>query len=255
MQLKKSANEIANRQNAMNKKIEYFKCEQKENEVAEKLMLERVKGIPNRVKVAKGENLINYITALNANRQKSIQDIIARGKMMQYMSTFCAILSGLTTCLGIIDMSNLLEWIAECILVVIVAVATNLLVKNYEKFRKEFYTKDDMHDKLKFALLNAIIVTYTTFSIITNFQFWTMSHLGTVGSVIFSVLYDALAIECALISEKFLTLDYNDTTLAKILDDKDIKDLGEEESSGDDDYYINDNTIDINVAKKLQAEL
>ena len=171
-------------------------------------------------RLAKLDRAVEFQNTVNQNDLVEIKRTKKRAKMFKRGSLVTALISALTTCIGVgISASGV--WLFQCVAIITACVYVNKQINTLVSFKDKFFnnTKFD-----KFLLLKKLLIigAYTIYSICTNFDFW-KNYFSGAGLIMFAFIFDMLSLEFAFESEKYSNLEYNDDYIEKInkiLDDE-----------------------------------
>lgn len=226
--------EIENKKLDVQKEIKRNEFECQKLQAQAKSIVEKLKLMPAKIALGKCENQINYQNIVSENRQKEIPRLIGSGKSLSIISTISAVISSFTTSAGIMG-GNMLMWLFKSFVIVIASIFVNKAVKNYNRYLKDFVNVKSRVSIIIFTLLNVIIMSYTIYSVSTNYLFWSKAEFDKIGSFIFSIIFDAISLIFAFMSDDYLLLNFNSTKENKINEKIDIDAITEEITNRFDD--------------------
>lgn len=239
--------EINNKKRKTEKAKELYKANKEKNNLDAQIEIDKISSesskldamnsiASKKIKNARTENqlaqldrAINFNKKINENQMLEIKRTIKRGKRFKRISVIASVISAGTTCLGIYG--SMISWMYFicCAFIVFAAIAINMSINSTVEYVKKFLKGKFDVGFVTFKAL--IVVGYTSYSIATNFDFWSR-YLSGISVLMFALIFDGIAIEKSIEGEKLLNLSYND----------DYKNEVNEIMEGTSKYEIEENT-------------
>lgn len=221
---KMDVREINNRKRKIEKEKEIYKTRKEKNNLNAQIEIDKISSesskldamnniAPKKIKNARTENqlaqldrAINFNKKINENQMLEIKRTVKRGKRFKRISVIASVISAGTTCLGIHGSMVTWMYFICCAFIIFAAIAINMSINSTVEYVKKFFKgKFDVGFVTFKALL---VVGYTSYSIDTNFDFWSR-YLSGISVVLFALIFDGIAIEKSIEGEKLLNLEYN----------------------------------------------
>lgn len=207
-ELKQELYKSKKQKNALKKAIEIDKIMDEGDKLDQinRIAPKKIKNARTQNQLSRLQRAIDFNNEVNDNQKKEIARTLKRGSKFKFVSMIASIASSITTCLGIKgEMADWMWLICSCI-IIFCAIAVNLNINSTIDFIKKFF--NGMADGCLFSFKLILIVSYTTYSIVTNFTFWSF-YMSGISVVMFSVIFDIIAVEMSLEGEKMKNLEYN----------------------------------------------
>lgn len=216
--------EINNRKRRTEKAKELYKANKEKNNLNAQIEIDKISSesskldamnniAPKKIKNARTENqlsqlerAIGFNKTINENHKREIKRTLKRGKRFKRISMIASIVSAVTTCLGINGMMENWMYYICCGMIIFCAIAVNMNINSTVEFIKKFFSGKADASLLSLKLI--LVVGYTTYSIMTNFDFW-QTYLTGISVVMFALIFDVIAIEMSIEGEKLINLEYN----------------------------------------------
>lgn len=183
----------------------------------------QVSNINLKCKQAKQKRALKFFDTKNEVLEKEMENYKKIGEKQSNGSLWCTILSALTTCMGLYTFFNPDKLLSTKTFLTIFTIGITVFVaytaNNYLQYlsiyiQKFYDSKSENEMKKTFqksavSFYTFIICTYTIYSIITNYMFWTVAELGTVPTLILACILDFMSVGLALTAPDFQTLNVN----------------------------------------------
>lgn len=200
---------LSKEKNNLNTQIEIdkIKNEGEKLDAINSVASKRIKNVKTETQISKLNRLIEFNKSINDYQKKEVKNTLKKGKRFKKCSMIASVISAITTCLGIKNGMSSEMWLIASGLIIIIAVMINMLINSTANLIKKFVNgKAD----LGIVFIKTVtILGYSIYSVLTNFKFW-QQYMDRTSTVLFSIIYDLLAIIMSVESDKYLNLSFND---------------------------------------------
>ena len=193
---------------------------------------------------AKQKRMLSYFNIKNDGLVRELEDLKNEGETLDLISLICAIISSFTTCIGLsawfLPFSNRFDvvfYIFSLLATITASVIMNKCLKALIKYVNQIWDLSTM-DKLKkirqsttASIYLYVIVSYTIYSIITNYELWSRCMSNIIGILIFSCLFDFISIATASSSSEFKFVSVSQAYENEIVSLEEDKPREEEQNS------------------------
>lgn len=191
-----------------------------------------------KIREAQQNRLIKFNDQLSANKEREIPEYTKKAKHYRILSMVSSIISALTSCLGLYfdrygegatdKPDNIM--VASFVAMIVVSIVLNITISNLATLNKKFINRKQRLDKILQNLMYTVIIFCMSYSIFTNFIFWSSVNKNMVSAVMYASIFDISAVVLCLMVYKYDSLEFKQEYL------DDVNNL-ENKNESDNDYF------------------